>query len=254
MVHLHAFDRRVCFLFVCLCLVAFSGEAQAGLKIYFIRHAEYGHNVVAEWRNVPRDQWPAYVGNGNLITPKGEAQLGPATEKLKQHHYDFIAVSPYLRTRHTVLPYLKATGARGEIWALGLRNPFTFAIEPRTGKIHVNDVGQNAWEEVDWLPAGSIAGANLGWNSFEGTHPFLEYPRIIGHELSGRVLDPGDSGLIMGEGVVINPYLNCGHCPACRSGSPRVAVCGGCSGRSNRSIRRPNPSPRHSSFPCGASG
>src|SRR5882724_5835511 len=58
------------------------------------------------------------------------------------------------------------------------------------------------------------------YHIFEGTHPFLEYPRIIGHELSGRVLDPGDSGLIMGEGVVINPYLNCGHCPACRSGSP----------------------------------
>ena len=107
---------RVAALFALLCLLSFSSEAEAGLKIYFIRHAEYGHNVVAEWRNVPRDQWPAYVGNGNMITPKGEAQLGPATEKLKQHHYDFIAVSPYLRTRHTVLPYLKATDAKGEIW------------------------------------------------------------------------------------------------------------------------------------------
>ena len=58
------------------------------------------------------------------------------------------------------------------------------------------------------------------YHIFEGTHPFLDYPRVIGHELSGRVLDPGDSGLAVGEGVVINPYLNCGHCPACLGGTP----------------------------------
>jgi len=58
------------------------------------------------------------------------------------------------------------------------------------------------------------------YHIFEGTHPFLEYPRIIGHELSGRVLDPGDSALSIGAAVVINPYLNCGHCPACLSGTP----------------------------------
>jgi 2-desacetyl-2-hydroxyethyl bacteriochlorophyllide A dehydrogenase len=57
------------------------------------------------------------------------------------------------------------------------------------------------------------------YHIFEGTHPFLEYPRIMGHELSGVVVDPnGDPALKAGEPVVINPYLPCYHCPACLEG------------------------------------
>ena len=90
--------------------------AQAGLKIYYIRHAEGGHNVVKEWKGKPKDQWPAYVGNPNMFTPKGVTQVGKVTEKLKQYHFDFIPVSPFWRTRHTVLPYLRETGVKAEIW------------------------------------------------------------------------------------------------------------------------------------------
>jgi 2-desacetyl-2-hydroxyethyl bacteriochlorophyllide A dehydrogenase len=57
------------------------------------------------------------------------------------------------------------------------------------------------------------------YHIFEGTHPFLEYPRIMGHELSGTVVDAnGAAGFAAGDPVVINPYLNCGHCPACLEG------------------------------------
>ena len=56
------------------------------------------------------------------------------------------------------------------------------------------------------------------YHIFEGTFPYFEYPRIIGHELSGVVTDANGTGLRDGEAVVINPYLNCGHCPACREG------------------------------------
>ena len=72
--------------------------AQAGLKVYFIRHAEAGHNVVKEWKEKPKADWPAYVGNPDMFTPQGETQVVKATEKLKQYHFDFIAVSPYWRT------------------------------------------------------------------------------------------------------------------------------------------------------------
>ena len=66
---------------------------------------------------------------------------------------------------------------------------------------------------------------------FEGSHPFLDYPRIIGHEFSGEVLEaPAGSGLTPGETVVINPYVSCGACIACRNGKPnccvRIAVLG----------------------------
>jgi hypothetical protein len=57
------------------------------------------------------------------------------------------------------------------------------------------------------------------YHIFEGTHPFLEYPRIMGHELSGVVTDAnGSTRLTADEPVVINPYLPCYHCPACLEG------------------------------------
>lgn len=69
------------------------------------------------------------------------------------------------------------------------------------------------------------------YHIFEGSHPYLQYPRVMGHELSGEVLEaPDSSELRPGQRVVINPYISCGHCIACRSGKPnccvRIAVLG----------------------------
>lgn len=58
-----------------------------------------------------------------------------------------------------------------EVWAYGLRNPWRFAFD-RNGDLYIADVGQNKWEEVDFLPAGSAGGANFGWNWWEGNHPY----------------------------------------------------------------------------------
>lgn len=57
-----------------------------------------------------------------------------------------------------------ATGANRAIWALGLRNPFTFAFQPGTGRVFINDVGQSTFEEIN----DGIAGSNYGWPSCEG--------------------------------------------------------------------------------------
>lgn len=92
--------------------------SEAGLKIYYIRHAEGGHNVKADWeyRKVPKDQWPAYVGDHNAFTPKGLVQQAAVAGKLKQYDFDFIAASPAWRCQNTILPYMKETGSKGEIW------------------------------------------------------------------------------------------------------------------------------------------
>src|SRR6267142_2403695 len=57
-----------------------------------------------------------------------------------------------------------ATGNNRAIWALGLRNPFTFGFQPGTGRLFINDVGQNAWEEINE----GVGHSNYGWSICEG--------------------------------------------------------------------------------------
>jgi len=59
-----------------------------------------------------------------------------------------------------------------EVWAYGLRNPWRFSFDRATGDLYIADVGGNAWEEVDFLAAGSPGGANFGWDHREGAHDF----------------------------------------------------------------------------------
>ena len=60
--------------------------------------------------------------------------------------------------------YGTATGDNRSIWALGLRNPFTFGVHPLTGRLFINDVGQSTWEEIN----DGEAGGNYGWPATEG--------------------------------------------------------------------------------------
>ena len=67
-----------------------------------------------------------------------------------------------------------AAGSNRSIWALGLRNPFTFAFQPGTGRMFINDVGEVTWEEIN----DGIAGSNYGWNLNEGptSNPLFRSP------------------------------------------------------------------------------
>ncbi|MRS03728.1 glucose dehydrogenase [bacterium] len=68
-----------------------------------------------------------------------------------------------------------AGGGLPEIWAYGLRNPWSFSFDAQTGDLFIADVGQDKWEEIDYLPAEFTAvPANFGWNIKEGTHPYKE--------------------------------------------------------------------------------
>lgn len=63
------------------------------------------------------------------------------------------------------------------------------------------------------------------YHIFEGKHPFLQYPRVMGHEISARVAEAApDSTLSPGELVIVNPYLACGRCVACRKGKPNCCM------------------------------
>jgi glucose/arabinose dehydrogenase len=59
-----------------------------------------------------------------------------------------------------------------EIWAYGLRNPWRMSFDKETGDLFIGDVGQNIWEEIDYLPADSAGGTNFGWDYREGAHEY----------------------------------------------------------------------------------
>jgi glucose/arabinose dehydrogenase len=97
-------------------------------------------------------------------------------------------------------------GGLPEIWAYGLRNPWRFSFDRLTGDLYIGDVGQNSWEEIDFLPAGSPGGTNFGWNIMEGFHPYqgatpanvvltppvVEYGHDMGCSVTGGVVYRGE--------------------------------------------------------------
>jgi glucose/arabinose dehydrogenase len=69
-------------------------------------------------------------------------------------------------------PFAGQAGARTEIWMYGLRNPWRFSFDRETDDVWIGDVGQNAWEEIDFTTSAQASGSNWGWDRREGTHEF----------------------------------------------------------------------------------
>ncbi|MDA1003098.1 MAG: PQQ-dependent sugar dehydrogenase [Chloroflexi bacterium] len=101
-------------------------------------------------------------------------------------------------------PFVATSGARPEIWAYGVRNPWRMSFDPETGELWLADVGQNAWEEVDVV----VRGGNYGWNTTEGrecfsprsgcdraglTDPVAAYSHDDGCSISGGFVYRGDA-------------------------------------------------------------
>lgn len=98
-----------------------------------------------------------YVATGENAVPSNAQTLSNRLGKILRINTDgtIPTDNPFFNT---------ATGANRSIWALGLRNPFTFAFQPGTTRMFINDVGQSAWEEIN----DGIAGSNYGWPNCEG--------------------------------------------------------------------------------------
>jgi glucose/arabinose dehydrogenase len=113
---------------------------------------------------------------------------------------------PSLYGQNLHVPYAKiwrlkvaVRGATPRLYAYGLRNPWRFSFDPATGDLWIGDVGQDKWEEIDFLGAGTTPGANFGWSYYEGDHvykpqpivrtrlrfPVFEYPHTLGCAVTG---------------------------------------------------------------------
>ncbi len=101
-----------------------------------------------------------YVAVGENAVPSNSQTLANKLGKMLRLNPDgsIPTDNPFFNT---------ATGTNRAIWAMGLRNPFTFNVQPGTGRIFVNDVGQNAIEEIN----DGLAGQNYGWPTCEGLCP-----------------------------------------------------------------------------------
>jgi glucose/arabinose dehydrogenase len=128
-----------------------------------------------------------YIGVGDgAANPRGAQSVGTLNGKILRLNPDgSIPVDN---------PFVAEPEARPEIWAYGLRNPFSFAVQPGTGLIFINDVGAGLWEEIDV----GVAGANYGWPSCEGVcaqpemvDPIHVYTHDIGCAITGGVFYNG---------------------------------------------------------------
>ena len=113
-----------------------------------------------------------YVGTGDGGgggDPNGNAQnLGSLLGKLLR--IDPFSGDPYAIPAGN--PFVGVPGARPEIFAYGLRNPWRFSFDRATGDLTIGDVGQNLWEEIDAVRAPVPGGLNFGWSVYEGLHVF----------------------------------------------------------------------------------
>ncbi|AUH65805.1 zinc-binding alcohol dehydrogenase family protein [Paracoccus zhejiangensis] len=87
-------------------------------------------------------------------------------------------------------------------------------------EVDLPETAPEGWVLVD-IAAVGLCGTDF--HIFAGKHPYLNYPRVIGHELSGRVAADA-AGWAAGDAVVINPYLACGDCRACQRGKPNCCA------------------------------
>jgi glucose/arabinose dehydrogenase len=139
--------------------------------------------------------WIGTGDGGGAGDPQGNGQR-LTTLLGKMLRIDVNAASPYAIPSNN--PFVGSSVNRQEIWGVGLRNPWRYAFDRRTGLLYVADVGQSGWEEVHVVPADRPS-VNYGWVIMEGSHcfgtttcdptgldiPVLEYSHSDGCSITG---------------------------------------------------------------------
>ena len=146
-----------------------------------------------------------YVGVGDNANSGNPPMLSSVFGKLLRFNED--------GTIPTDNPFYASQTLTSAVWARGLRNPFTFAVQPGTGRIHINDVGQDTWEEINL----GVPGADYGWPGTEGptsaagvTAPLFAYKH---QDASPRGSGPG--GFFVGFAIAGGSfYPDAGPFPA----------------------------------------
>jgi glucose/arabinose dehydrogenase len=113
-----------------------------------------------------------FGADGKLYIAVGDNATASNSQTLNNRHGKILRINSDGSIPNDNPFYTEASGENRSIWALGLRNPFNFDVQPGTGKIYLNDVGAGSWEEINE----GIAGANYGWPDTEGDFDQSEFP------------------------------------------------------------------------------
>jgi len=159
-------------------------------------HPQFNHNG-GELRFGPRGHLFISIGDGGAADDQGPGHVaGGNAQDLGSLLGKILRIQPTARgsaTPYTIPagnPFVGMPGARGEIWALGFRNPYKMSFDRKSGHLHVADVGQNDIEEVDRIRRGG----NYGWPVKEGTFAFDQNGDANGFVtadgITGEYIDP----------------------------------------------------------------
>lgn len=110
------------------------------------------------------------LGDGGSAGDPGNRSQNPKEFLGKMLRIDVDHGNPY--SIPTTNPFYNSSTTLGEIWAFGLRNPWRFSFDRLTGDLWIADVGQDAFEEIDFQPAGDKGGENYGWRCYEGNQVY----------------------------------------------------------------------------------
>ena len=141
-------------------------------------------------------------GGGDQHGPRGNAQnLGSLLGKLLRIDPRPTGGGAYgIPARN---PFVGRPGARGEIYAYGLRNPWRFSFDRKRGDLTIGDVGQNAFEEINFVRRGAGRGANFGWRPYEGRSRYAAGESAPGHVRPVIVRSHRDGHCSITGGVVV---------------------------------------------------
>jgi glucose/arabinose dehydrogenase len=198
--------------------------AKSGL--FYVYYTNQQGNVrLKQFRRSPRDRNRAAAGNGRTILAirhpaiahyAGQLQFGrdgdlyiavgdgdpggdPANraQTLNNLLGKILRIRPTAsgRRKYTIPrgnPFAHRHGARPEIYAYGLRNPFKFSFGP-SGGTFIGDVGESRFEEIDYRAKGKLAGSNFGWSRYEGDSIF-NASRSAFHPIFPVIVEPHQGG------------------------------------------------------------
>jgi glucose/arabinose dehydrogenase len=162
--------------------------------------------------------WTTSDGMVWLAAGDGGTQgLKPYAQDLSRLQGKILRVIPGVNGGHTVPadnPYVGRAGAREEIWALGLRQPWRVQLDAPTGDLWVTDVGQATREEINVLRGGTGAGSNFGWPRIEGNRLIHQnVPLTLGTPYMAPFVtwdhtSKDDCHAVMGGGVYRGPVTS----------------------------------------------